>query len=89
MLSGVEGKAAVGITSLAEAVTCLVAVSLFLLRGNVLDYRLLAPVLAGALLAVPFSAQIVSRVPDGVFKRVIAVMTISLGLVALLKALAS
>lgn len=87
VMSGLEGRAAVGITSLAEAFTCLVAASLFLLRGNALDFGLLVPVLTGALLAVPFSAQIVRHIPERAFKNVIAVLTIALGLFSLVKAL--
>ena len=86
VMGGVEGRAAVGITSLAEAFTCLVAASLFLLRGNALDLGLLVPVLTGALLSVPFSAQIVRQIPERGFKRIIAVLTITLGLFSLIKA---
>ncbi len=44
------------------------------------------PVLTGALLTVPFSAQIVRLIPERAFKRVIAVLTLTLGLFSLLKA---
>lgn len=87
VIGGVEARAAVGITSLAEAFTCLAAASLFLLRGNPLDLGLLVPAVTGALLTVPFSAQIVRHIPEDGFKRVIAVLTIALGLFSLAKAL--
>ena len=87
VMGGVEGRAAVGITSLAEAFTCLAAASLFLLRGNTLHLGLLVPVLTGALLTVPFSAQIVRHIPERGFKKVIAVVTIALGLFSLIRAL--
>lgn len=87
VMSGVEGRAAVAITSLAEAFTCLTAASLFLLRGNALVLGLLIPVLTGALLAVPLSAQIVRQVPERAFTRIIAGLTITLGLFSLLRAI--
>lgn len=88
ILSGVAGRAAVGVTSLAEGFTCLAAASLFLLKGRQLEPALLIPVLAGALLAVPLSARLVRRLPEARMRRMIAVVTIALGLLSLIKALA-
>lgn len=87
ILSGVAGRSAVGITSIAEGFTCLAATSLFLLRGRQLELSLLIPVLTGALLSVPVSAQVVQRLPEARMKRIIAVATIGLGLFSLMKAL--
>jgi uncharacterized membrane protein YfcA len=88
ILSGVAGRSAVGITSLAEAFTCLAAAALFLLKGRELELGLLIPVLSGALLSVPLSAQLVRRFSESALKRIIAVATIGLGLLSLLKAIA-
>jgi uncharacterized membrane protein YfcA len=87
ILSGVSGRSAVGITSVAEGFTCLAAASLFLLKGRVLEPWLLIPVLTGALLSVPVSAQLVRRISERKMKRIIAVVTIALGLFSLTKAL--
>jgi uncharacterized membrane protein YfcA len=87
ILSGVAGRSAVGITSLAEGFTCLAAASLFLLKGRQLEPQLLIPVLTGALMSVPVSAQLVQRIPESAMKRTIAIVTIGLGLFSLLKAL--
>lgn len=88
VLSGVEGRAAVAITSLSEAFTCLVGVLLFLLAGKHLTVELLVPVVTGSLLSVPVSASLVRRVPDSLLRRGIALFTVGFGLLVLVKGLA-
>jgi uncharacterized membrane protein YfcA len=88
ILSGVNGKASVAITSFAESFTCLVAVILFMLRGHYINIELLIPVCAGALLSVPISANIVSKLNETHLKRIIAILTIGLGLFTIIKTLA-
>lgn len=80
ILSGVEGKSAVGITSLAEGLTCLVGVITYLLitRGE-LDWKLAPYVLIGALLSVPLSAKSVKVMTARRLKLAIAILTIALG----------
>lgn len=87
VLSGIEGRAAVGITSFAEAFTCLVGTVLFLARGGLPSLHLLLPVVAGALLSVPLSAQIVKRWNALFIERAIAWGTIALGILAVAKSL--
>lgn len=87
VLSGVEAKAAVGITSFAEAFTCLGGVILYLIRGQAFDVELLIPVCAGAMLSVPFSAQIVKRVDETWMKRFVGAFSIVMGGVILWKVL--
>ena len=86
ILSGLEARAAVGITSLAEGFTCLTGSVAFLLRGQSLDPELLLPVVTGALLSVPISARIVKRVPEHGMKRVVAGATMAMGLFIVVKA---
>ncbi len=88
ILSGVNGKASVAITSFAESFTCLVAVILFMIRGHYINIELLIPVCAGALLSVPISANIVSKLNETYLKRIIAIFTIGLGLFTIIKTLA-
>lgn len=88
ILSGVNGKASVAITSFAESFTCLVAVILFMIRGHYINIELLIPVCAGALLSVPISANIVSKLNENNLKRIIALLTIGLGLFTIIKTLA-
>jgi hypothetical protein len=65
VLSGVNGRNAVGITSLAEGVTSIVGFAIYFLSGAQLDYSLLIALAIGAVLSVPLSAFLVSRLPVG------------------------
>ena len=86
ILSGVEGKSAVGITSLAEGLTCAVGIAMYLLISkNPLDLKLAPFLITGAVLSVPFSAKSVKKITEKKLKIAIAVLTIGLGLFAILK----
>ena len=85
ILSGVSGKASVGITSFAEAFTCLLAVTLFLARGGHLDLILFVPMCAGALLSVPFSVFVISVTRENLLKIIIGVVTIAMGALTVFK----
>ncbi len=88
VLSGVEGKSAVGITSLAEGLTCLVGVIAYLLVSkNPLDWRLAPWVIVGAVLSVPLSAKSVKFMNEKKLKLAIAVLTIILGAFTIFKTL--
>lgn len=87
VLSGIEGKAAVGITSLAEGFTCLGGSLLFLTLGKPLDPGLLIVVITGALASVPLSARVVRRLSEAAMKRVIALLTLALGAFTLMRSL--
>ncbi|MEK7996441.1 MAG: sulfite exporter TauE/SafE family protein [Planctomycetota bacterium] len=80
ILSGVEGKSAVGITSLAEGLTCLVGViSYMLISKDALEWKLAPYVIIGAVLSVPLSAKSVKVMTARRLKLAIAVLTITLG----------
>ncbi len=85
MLSGIDGRASVAITSLAEGLTCLLGVVLFLAQGETLNLDLLVPMLAGALLSVPFSTHLVGQLGEGTLRRAIAVLTLGLGLFTIVR----
>lgn len=85
MLSGIEGRASVAITSFAEGFTCLVGVALFLAHGERLESDLLIPMATGALLSIPFSTQVVGQLGEGTLRRAIAVLTVALGLFTIAK----
>ena len=81
ILSGVDGKRAVGITSLSEGAVAVIAVALYVLMVPAMDWGLLPFVLGGSIIAVPFAALTVKRLRT---RRLIMAMggaAISLGLV--------
>ena len=61
------------------------AASLFLIQGQQMDLGLLVPVACGALLSVPFSAQVVKRLDDKLIKSLIATLTLGLGTLTLVR----
>ena len=83
ILSGVKGNNAVGITSLAEGLTCIVGVIVFIASPKFVDWSLAPSLVIGAMLSVPFSTLIVKRLPSKALKLSIAVLTIVLGLYTL------
>lgn len=85
ILSGMESKAAVGITSLAEGLTCLVGVITYLIISSKVDWRL-APILAiAALASVPLSAYTVKKMKVASFTLIIGIATTCLGIFTLAK----
>jgi uncharacterized membrane protein YfcA len=87
ILSGVQGKAAVGITSFAEAFTCLFAVILFLLKGGYINLHVLIPMCAGALLSVPCSVFAINKANEDHLKIVVGILTLVMGALTIYKAL--
>ncbi len=80
MLSGVEGKNAVGITSVAEAMTCFVGVILYwLIPSDRISWQLAPYIVIGAVLSVPLSAKSVRIINPMALKLAIAILTIILG----------
>lgn len=87
VLSGVEGKSAVGITSLAEAITCFVGVVMYLLIGSDVNWRLAPWIVIGAAASVPLSAKSVKFISERKLKFAIAIVTILLGCFTIYKTL--
>lgn len=88
ILSGVGGKTAVGITSLAEGLTCLVGVITYvILAKSQLDWKLAPWIIPGAIMSVPLAALTVKRIKTKMLKLIIALLTIVLGLVTIIKTL--
>jgi hypothetical protein len=87
ILSGIEGRSAVGITSLAESLTCMVGVLAYLLSRREVDWGLAPYVVIGAILSVPLSARSVRFVSEKKLKLGIAALTIILGTVTLVQTL--
>ncbi len=87
ILSGVDGKSAVGITSLAEGLTCAVGVATYLITRCAVDWSLAPYVVIGAVLSVPLSAKSVRFIPEKALKLGIALLTIILGTVTIAQTL--
>ena len=85
ILSGVKGNNAVGITSMAEGLTCVVGVVVFVLSPELIDWKLAPSLIVGALCSVPFSTLIVKKLPTKALKISIGSLTLILGIVTLLK----
>lgn len=85
ILSGVKGKNAVGITSLAEGLTCIVGVIIFVVSPEAIDWSLAPSLIIGALLSVPFCTFIVKEISTKILKISIGTLTLLLGVVTLIK----
>ncbi len=85
LLSGIESKNAIAITSLAEGLTCVVGVALYLITREAFPWRLALPLAVGALCSVPFSALAVRRIKTKPLTIIIGVVTVVLGVFTLLK----
>lgn len=87
ILIGVTGRSAVGITSFAEAFTCLLGATLFLLKGGHINLAILLPMCAGAMLSVPFSVFAVSRTKENHLRLIIGILTMGMGALTIYKTL--
>lgn len=85
IVSGVESKNAVAITSLAEALVCLVGFSLYFASRSVPNWGLFPYLCGGAILSVPFCALTVKRIPTRMLYLLIASLTTILGALTLIK----
>jgi len=85
LLAGVNEKNAVAITSLAEALTCLVGMSAYIFFLGGFDWILAPYLLIGALLSVPLSAITVKKIQAKNFKKGIGMATTLLGILTLSK----
>jgi uncharacterized protein len=85
LLAGVSGKNAVGITTLAESLSCIVGVVTYLLAPGEVGWRLAPFLIAGAVAAVPFSTLTVAALRPQHLRSAIGILTFTLGLLILLK----
>jgi hypothetical protein len=85
MLSGINGKNAIGITSFAEALTCLVGLVIYLISGSGIDWSLAPFLLVGGLLSVPLSGFTVKKIKTHSLRTIIGVVTLFLGMLTLYK----
>lgn len=85
LLAGVSGKNAVGITTLAESLSCIVGVVIYLFAPREVRWHLSPFLIAGAVAAVPFSTVTVAALRPHHLRGAIGILTFTLGLLILLK----
>jgi len=86
ILAGVDGKGAIGITSLAEGLVCIVGVIAYTLTGNgTVDWGLAPSLILGAVLSVPLAALTVRKAPVQKLRWAIGIAVTALGLFTLIK----
>lgn len=85
MLSGLNGKHAIGITSLAEGLTCLVGVLAYFFIRGMIDFELALPLVIGAIASVPFAVLFTKKINAEKLRVIIGIVTIVLGASTLLK----
>jgi uncharacterized membrane protein YfcA len=83
LLSGVESKSAIAITSLAEGLTCLVGVVIYILLTTSIDWILAPFLVAGAVLSVPISAYTVKLIKTKRLQLIIGIMMLALGIASI------
>lgn len=87
LVCGMPAKEAVAITSIAEAFTCLVGLTAYMVLRGMPDWSLTLPLMAGALLAVPLATATVKRLSERHIRLAVGGLTLILGLVLLAKLL--
>ncbi|MFH1279465.1 MAG: sulfite exporter TauE/SafE family protein [Candidatus Eisenbacteria bacterium] len=85
ILSGVEEKSAVGITSLAEGLVCFVGLVLYFFFGSGVDWLLAGSLAIGAMLSVPAAVWTVKIMPERALRNSIGYATVFLGLLSLIR----
>jgi len=83
LLSGVDGKSAIGITSFAEGLTCLVGLIMYISMNQAIDWTLAPFLVVGGMLSVPLSGITVKRMKTEKLRVIIGIVTVGLGLLAL------
>lgn len=87
ILSGVQVRSAIGIVSLAEGITCIAAVSTYLLIRTDIDWTLSILLSIGVVLSTPLAAFIVKKLESGKLKLAVGIATLLLGLTTIYRAL--
>jgi len=83
VVSGLPPRNAVAITSVAEAFTCVVGLTAYLVLGRQINWGLTVPLVGGALLSVPMATLTIRRMPEKGLRLIVGLVTLSLGALAL------
>jgi len=84
ILAGMDATQAIGITSMAEGLTCTVGAAMYLATTGI-DWRLALPMATGAMLSVPLSAHSVRLVGPRRLRWGIGILTMALGAATLVR----
>lgn len=87
LLSGVNGKNAIGITSLAESLTCFVGLIIYIILGANIDWSLAPYLIIGGLLSVPLAGWTVKKMKTNSLRIIIGITTLFLGVLTIYKIL--
>jgi hypothetical protein len=87
ILTGVGGKQSIGIKTLAEGITCLTIVMMFLASGTVHDFSFGYPMAIGAVSSIPVSAWTVRKTGSKKLTLLIASVTTVMGVALIIKTL--
>jgi uncharacterized membrane protein YfcA len=85
IISGGEARSAVGNTTLAEAMVCIVGFAGYIVATGDIYWTLAAATSIGSVLAAPFAALTVKKVNSNWLKYAIGIVTIGLGIFTLVK----
>lgn len=87
VLSGIKGRNAVAISSMAEGITSAVGAGIYLFSDAGLNLELAPSLILGAILSVPLAAYIVSRVTSNQMAKAVGVVSTALGSYTLIRVL--
>lgn len=87
MISGMNSKNAIGITSLAEGITCVVGVIAYSTLRPGTSWQPVPPLAIGAILSVPLAALTVRRMPERSFTYAVGIAVLTLGTLTLVRTL--
>jgi hypothetical protein len=85
VVSGISPKQAVGITSVAEAFTCLTGLVAYAVSHQSIYWWLAIPLTAGALFSVPMATLTVRGLPESVIRAGVGVFACVLGVLTIIK----
>ena len=85
MLSGVETKAAISVTSISEAFVCVIGLIGYLLTVGISNWSIAISICLGAILATPLSAFTVSRAKERKLITIIGIAIVLIGSFTLYK----
>jgi hypothetical protein len=85
VLTGVNPRAAIGITQMAEGVTCVAAVITYWATSTPFNWQLSIALSIGVTFSAPLAAYIVRIIPTKGLKVVIGILTLIMGILTILK----